>query len=99
MGPTIISPRSRDGAIQIAGSAGDSVDFHVGTIAQGWESKCGAAMECGFSPGPSRVNTAVEKFRWFDQARADFEGAWRAFSSKRTEADYQAWESTRLDRT
>lgn len=46
-----------------------------------------------------RVNTAVEKSRRFDQARADFEGAWRAFSSKRTEADYQAWESTRLDRT
>ena len=99
-GPTIMSPRSRDGAIQIARVLVIySVDFHVGTIAQNWESECGAAMECGFSPGPNRVNTAVEKSRRFDQARADFEGAWRAFSSKRTEADYQAWGSTRLDRT
>ena len=27
----------------------------------------------------------------FDQARADFEAAWRTFLSKRTEADFQAW--------
>jgi hypothetical protein len=27
----------------------------------------------------------------FDQARADFEAAWQAFLSKRTEADFQAW--------
>jgi hypothetical protein len=27
----------------------------------------------------------------FDQARADFEAAWRVFLSKRTEADFQAW--------
>jgi hypothetical protein len=26
-----------------------------------------------------------------DQARADFEKAWQAFSTRRTEADYQAW--------
>ena len=74
-----------------------SADFYVGTIAQ--NSECGAAMECGFGPGPNRVNTAAEKSRRFDQACADFEGAWRAFSFKQTEADYQVWESTRLDRT
>ena len=92
-----MSPRSRGGAIQIARVLVYSVDFHVGTIAQNWESECGAAMECGFSPGPGEYRSG--KSRRFDQARADFEGAWRAFSSKRTEADYQAWESTRLDRT
>jgi hypothetical protein len=94
-----MSPRSRDGAIQIARVLVIySVDFHVGTIAQNWESECGAAMECSFSPGPNRVNTAVESP---DDSirRADSEGAWRAFSSKRAEADYQAWGSTRLDRT
>ena len=31
----------------------------------------------------------------FDEARADFEGAWRVFLSKRTEADFQAWRDQR----
>jgi hypothetical protein len=31
----------------------------------------------------------------FDQARADFEKAWRAFSAKRTPADFQAWRDHR----
>jgi len=31
----------------------------------------------------------------FDEARADFEGAWRVFPSKRTEADFQAWRDQR----
>ena len=31
----------------------------------------------------------------FDQARVDFELAWRKFSAKRTKADYQAWRDQR----
>ncbi len=31
----------------------------------------------------------------FDQARADFEKAWRVFLSNRTEADFQAWRDQR----
>jgi hypothetical protein len=31
----------------------------------------------------------------FDLARADFEAAWAAFLSKRTEADFQAWRDER----
>jgi hypothetical protein len=31
----------------------------------------------------------------FDQARADFEQAWRVFLSRRTEADFQAWRNER----
>jgi hypothetical protein len=31
----------------------------------------------------------------FDEARADFEHAWQAFLSKRTEADFQAWRDQR----
>ena len=31
----------------------------------------------------------------FDQARADFEAAWRVFLSSRTEADFQAWRDER----
>jgi hypothetical protein len=37
------------------------------------------------NPGEQRSGTALT----FDQARADF--PWRAFSARRTEADYQAW--------
>jgi SMP-30/Gluconolactonase/LRE-like region len=31
----------------------------------------------------------------FEEARADFEAAWRVFLSKRTEADFQAWRDQR----
>jgi hypothetical protein len=31
----------------------------------------------------------------FDQARAEFEEAWRVFLSKRTEADFQVWREQR----
>jgi len=31
----------------------------------------------------------------FDQARADFEAAWRVFLSRRTESDFQAWRDQR----
>jgi hypothetical protein len=69
-------------------------DVHAGTIAirigiphdedpWGWS--------CGFYPGshPGECTNGVAAT--FDQARTDFEVAWRAFLSKRTEADFQAW--------
>src|SRR5271169_4580925 len=63
-------------------------DVHVGTIAERtgnphdtepWE------WRCGFYPGSS--GTAET----FDEARADFEAAWRVFLANRTEADFRAW--------
>jgi hypothetical protein len=69
-------------------------DVHVGTIAlrtgnphdtDPWEWCCG--FYPGSRPGECRSGTAAT----FDDARADFESAWRVFLSKRTEADFQAW--------
>ena len=73
-------------------------DVHVGTIARRvgnpmttdqWEWRCG--FYPGSNPGECTSGTAAT----FHQARADFEAAWRIFSSKRTEADYQAWRDQR----
>ena len=73
-------------------------DVHVGTIArcvgnpgaqENWQWQCG--FYPGSKPGEQRSGTALT----FDQARADFEVAWRKFSAKRTEADYQAWRDQR----
>jgi hypothetical protein len=73
-------------------------DVHVGTIAvrsgiphdkDPWGWSCG--FYPGSNPGEYLSGTAVT----FDQARADFEAAWRVFSAKRTEADYQAWRDQR----
>jgi hypothetical protein len=73
-------------------------DVHVGTIARrvgvpvnvdqwGWQ--------CGFYPGSRPGEYLDGTAATFDQARADFEKAWRAFSAKRTPADYQAWRDQR----
>jgi hypothetical protein len=73
-------------------------DVHVGTIAQSvgnpnaapqWQWRCG--FYPGSRPGECTVGTAVT----FEQARADFEAAWRVFSTRRTESDYQAWRDQR----
>ena len=65
-------------------------DVHVGTIARrvgqphdqdGWRCNLGD-QEGGTAPT-------------FEEARADFEVAWRTFSAKRTPADYQAWRDQR----
>jgi hypothetical protein len=73
-------------------------DVHVGTIARHvgqphdqdpWQWLCGFYPDS--NPGEQTGGTALT----FDQARADFEVAWREFSSKRTEADYQAWRDQR----
>jgi hypothetical protein len=78
-----------------------SGDVHVGTIAiragiphdkDPWGWSCG--FYPGSEPGEYRSGTAPD----FDQARAGFEGVWRIFSAKRTEADFQAWRDQR-DRT
>jgi hypothetical protein len=44
-------------------------------------------MGTGSRPSECSSGTAET----FDQARAEFEEAWRVFLSKRTEADFQAW--------
>ena len=71
-------------------------DVHVGTIARRvgqphdqdpWQWLCG--FYPGSEPGEQRSGNALT----FDQA--DFEVAWRKFSARRTEADYQAWRDQR----
>ena len=76
-------------------------DVHVGTIARSvgnpnaapqwqWQWRCG--FYPGNRPGECRAGTAPT----FEQARADFEAAWRVFSARRTEDDYQAWRDQRV---
>jgi hypothetical protein len=74
------------------------VDVHVGAITRrvgnpastdSWEWTCG--FYPGSEPGEHRHGTAVT----FDQARADFEGAWRIFLANRTETDFQEWRDAR----
>jgi hypothetical protein len=76
-------------------------DVHVSTIGiragiphdkDPWGWSCG--FYPGSDPGEYQYGTASD----FNQARADFEAAWRVFSVKRTEDDYQAWRDQR-DRT
>jgi hypothetical protein len=69
-------------------------DVHVGTIAirsgiphdedpWGWS--------CGFYPGSHPGECTNGSAATFEQARSDFEEAWRAFLANRTEADFQEW--------
>jgi hypothetical protein len=69
-------------------------DVHVGTIAirsgiphdkdlWGWS--------CGFYPGSHPGEHLYGTAATFEQARADFEAAWKVFLAERTEADFQAW--------
>ena len=50
-----------------------------------WQWLCG--FYPGSNPGEQRGGTAGT----FDQARAEFEAAWRVYLPKRSEADFQAW--------
>jgi hypothetical protein len=50
---------------------------------------------CGFYPGSHPREHQSGTAATFDQARADFETAWRVFLSNRTEADFQAWRDER----
>jgi hypothetical protein len=69
-------------------------DVRVGTIARligipndkprwGWA--------CGFCPGSQPGECTHGTAATVDQARSDFEAAWRVFLGKRTEDDFQAW--------
>ena len=73
-------------------------DVHVGSIAiragnphdeDPWEWHCG--FYPGSNPGKQQNGTAAT----FDEARADFEYAWRVFLSNRTEAEFQSWRDQR----
>ncbi|SHH32473.1 hypothetical protein SAMN05444169_6896 [Bradyrhizobium erythrophlei] len=46
---------------------------------------------CGFYPGSHPRECTNGTAATFDQARADFEVAWRVFLANRTEADFQEW--------
>jgi hypothetical protein len=69
-------------------------DVHVGTIAirvgcphdeDPWEWSCG--FYPGSRPGEHQCGTAAT----FEEARTDYESAWAAFLSNRTEADFEKW--------
>ena len=69
-------------------------DVHAGTIAirsgnphdeDPWELHCGFYPDS--HPGEHQDGTAAS----FDEARSDFEAAWKVFLAKRTEADVRAW--------
>jgi hypothetical protein len=73
-------------------------DVHVGTIAirsgnptdtDSWSWRCG--FYPGSEPGDCTSGTAAT----FDQARADFEAAWRLFLMKRMDTDFQEWRDNR----
>jgi hypothetical protein len=83
------SPRAREECWQIFYG-----DVRVGAIARligipndkpcwGWA--------CGFYPGSQPGECTNGSAVTLDQAKTDFEAAWRVFLSKRTEADFQAW--------
>jgi hypothetical protein len=50
---------------------------------------------CGFYPGSRPRECTSGTAETFDEARADFEEAWRVFLSNRTDADVQAWRDQR----
>ena len=75
-------------------------DVLAGTIAirsgnpQGedpWEWHC--SFHPGSHPGEHQDGTAPS----FDEARSDFEAAWKVFLAKRTEADVQAWRGQQVE--
>ena len=73
-------------------------DVRVGTIAirtgiPPHEDPWGWA--CGFYPGSHPAECTDGASASFDQARADFEAAWREFLSRRTEADFETWRAER----
>jgi hypothetical protein len=51
--------------------------------------------QCGFYPGCAAGEHRAGSAPRFDQARSDFKRAWRTFSARRTETDYQAWRDQR----
>jgi hypothetical protein len=64
-----------------------SIAHCVGNLnaAPRWQWRCGFYPDS--KPGECTNGTAAN----FDEARADFETAWRVFVAKRTEVDFKAW--------
>jgi hypothetical protein len=50
---------------------------------------------CGFYPGSHPRECKQGSAATFEQARIEFEKAWRLFLSHRTEAEFQAWRDQR----
>jgi hypothetical protein len=50
---------------------------------------------CGFYPGCHPNERTDGTAATFDQARVEFEDAWRVFLSNRTEADFETWREQR----
>jgi hypothetical protein len=73
-------------------------DIYVGTIARAVGTPNAEPLWqwlCGFYPGSRPGEQCGGTAPTFDQARADFEAAWRVFSARRTEADYEEWREQR----
>ena len=69
-------------------------DVRVGSIAIR-RPDCLRAMVLRLYPGSHPKECASGTAATFDEARVDFECAWRVFLSKQTEADFQAWRDQR----
>jgi hypothetical protein len=65
------------------GTIGERAGVPVGVDRWSW---C-----CGFHPGSRPGECTSGTAETFDEARSDFEAAWRVFLSNRTEADFQGW--------
>jgi hypothetical protein len=50
---------------------------------------------CGFYPGSRPGECTAGTAETFEQARADFETAWRVFLSKRSATDFKKWRDQR----
>jgi hypothetical protein len=73
-------------------------DVHVGTIAR----RTGVPVDvdqwgwtCGFYPGTEPHQDSDGTAETFDQARAEFETAWRALLPTLTEDDFDRWKDAR----
>ena len=69
-------------------------DIHAGTIAKRIGIPPGEdpwAWACGFYPGSHPGEHTSGSASTVEQARADFQEAWKVFLSHRTETDFQAW--------
>ena len=74
------------GDVQV-GWIGERAGVPKGVDQWGWS--------CGFHPGSDVKDHARGTAATFDQARADFEAAWRVFLPKCTEEGFQDWRRQR----
>ena len=66
-------------------------DVHVGAIDERTGNPHDTEPWDGFYPGSSPGECTSGTAETFDQARAEFEAAWKVFLANRTEADFRAW--------